>query len=115
MVKIKVAFKFWFETKEKYVFGEGALKLLEEVSKSGSLLKAANSVQMSYRYAWGLLNKIKKAINSPVIITHRGGKHGGGGSRLTDKGKFLLQSYLKIKKDFNILSKKHSEYLQSHI
>lgn len=109
-----MAFKVWFETEGEYIFGEGALKLLENTSKFNSLSKAADSVNMSYRYAWGLLNKIEKSTSARVLTTHRGGKHGGGGSELTETGKFLLNSYRKTKEDFEELSNRHSQYLESH-
>ena len=110
-----MAFKVWFETEERYVFGEGAFDLLERVSQLGSLSKAADSANMSYRYAWGLVNKIEESIDAPVLETRRGGEHGGGGSELTRKGKLLLRSYLRIKEDFEELSDKHSRHLESNL
>ena len=114
MAKIRVAFKVWFETEGKYIFGEGALKLLEEISKFNSLSRAADAVSMSYRYAWGLLNTIEKSMGAQVLTTHRGGKHGGGRSELTERGKSLVESYRKIKEDFEDLANRHSKHLESY-
>jgi molybdate transport system regulatory protein len=48
---------------------------------------------MSYRYVWSYLNKIEKALGEPVVDTHKGGKLGGGGARLTEVGESLLNDY----------------------
>jgi molybdate transport system regulatory protein len=115
MVKLFVGFKFWFETENKYAFGEGAFKLLKAISKSHSLVKAADSVNMSYRYAWGIIRKIEETVKTPVVTSYRGGKDGGGRSELTDKGRFLLESYRRVKTDFDNLSEKHSQHLQKNM
>jgi len=115
MVKLFVGFKFWFEAENKYAFGEGAFKLLEAISKSHSLVKAAESVDMSYRYAWGIIRKIEETIKTPVATSYRGGKDGGGRSELTEKGRLLLKSYKRVKVDFENLSDKHSQHLQENM
>jgi molybdate transport repressor ModE-like protein len=112
MVRLFVGFKFWFEAENKYAFGEGAFKLLEKISKSHSLVKAAESSKMSYRYAWGIIRKIEETIKTPVVTSHRGGKDGGGRSDLTETGRLLLQSYKTVKNDFKNLSEKYSRQLQ---
>jgi molybdate transport system regulatory protein len=115
MIELFVSFKFWFEAENKYAFGEGAFKLLEAISKSHSLMKAADSTNMSYRYAWGIIRKIEETIKTPVVTSYRGGKHGGGRSELTEKGRFLLQTYKRVKTDFENLSEKHSQHLQENM
>jgi len=51
---------------------------------------------MSYRYVWSYLQKIEKTLEEPIIETYRGGKSGGGGARLTELGKSLLDEYKRV-------------------
>jgi molybdate transport system regulatory protein len=51
---------------------------------------------MSYRYVWNYLQKIRKAIEAPVVETYKGGKTGGGGATLTALGQSLLEEYQRV-------------------
>jgi molybdate transport system regulatory protein len=51
---------------------------------------------MSYRYVWNYLRKIEKNVGESVIEAFRGGKFGGGGARLTELGKELLDEYRRL-------------------
>ena len=95
--KIKPAFKLWFEIGDKYILGEGTYTLLEQIKKRKSISAAAKATNMSYRYAWDLIQEAGKHLGEPVIKTQKGGKHGGK-SELTTAGLLLLTSYKKLKK-----------------
>ena len=60
MTKFRHAFKIWLETDDGYVFGPGVYALLLKVKEKGTLKEAASSLEMSYRYAWGLIKKAEK-------------------------------------------------------
>jgi len=77
---INPAFKFWLETDKGYVLGKGTFILLKNIQEVGSLQEATKNLEMSYRYAWGLLRKIERNIGHPVVETQKGGRHGGGGT-----------------------------------
>jgi hypothetical protein len=53
---------------------------------------------MSYRFAWGLVRKAEKKIGQSLMITHKGGRKGGGGTELTDIGLEFLEDYSKIER-----------------
>ncbi len=81
--------------------------LLKMVEKTGSLNTAAKELGLSYSYAWNTLYKINCQLNTPIIVTKRGGK-GGGVAILTKRGLDLLRSYEKICKDFETFLKVHT-------
>lgn len=85
--------KIWLEFKGESLLGRGGANLLESIEKGGSLTKAAENLNISYRYAWGYLKKIEKRVGQPVVETFKGGADGGGGMKLTPLGRLLLRRY----------------------
>lgn len=83
------------------------IELLRLVEKSGSLNTAAKELGLSYSYAWNTLYKINCQLNTPILVTKRGGK-GGGVATLTDRGISLLRQYEKICQDFETFLKVHT-------
>jgi molybdate transport system regulatory protein len=94
--KTKPAFKVWLETDEGYVFGPGVYRLLRRVDETGTLKNAAESLGMSYRFAWGLIRKAEEKLGQPLIHAHKGGRSGGGGAELTEVGLWFLEEFSKI-------------------
>jgi molybdate transport system regulatory protein len=88
--------KIWIEHQGKPVLGKGGAQILEQIEKEESISKTAEKLGMSYRYVWSYLKKIEKTIGGSVIETHRGGKSGGGGAKLTELGKSLLEEYRRV-------------------
>jgi molybdate transport system regulatory protein len=75
--------------------GPGKVRLLEEISRSGSISAAGRSLKMSYRRAWELVEDLNKHLGAPVVATAAGGS-GGGGARLTPAGVALVAEYRAI-------------------
>jgi len=98
--RTRPALKIWLETDEGYVIGQGTYDLLCKIEAYGSLSKAARSLGMSYRHAWGLINRMNARIGGKVLQTRKGGKLGGGGAELTDLGRALLQEFHKSRDAF---------------
>ena len=96
--KNKPLFKIWLEFEGNPILGKGGAKILEAIYKEESITNAAKNLGMSYRYVWNYLNKMKKALKEPIIKTYKGGVHGGGGARLTQRGLKLLKEYKRIEK-----------------
>jgi molybdate transport system regulatory protein len=88
--------KVWIEHAGKPLIGKGGAEILEGIAKKNSISKAAETLGMSYRYVWNYLQKIEKTIGEPVVETFKGGKSGGGGARLTETGKTLLDEYTRL-------------------
>jgi len=109
LVRLRPRYKVWFETEEGYVLGPGTFNLLKMIERKGSLRLAAESLGMSYRYAWGLLKKVERHIGRPILRTFKGGSHGGGGATLTEEGRWLLEEYSKIMEAFSKISEEYEK------
>lgn len=96
MSEPRPASKIWLETDEGYVFGPGVYNLLKAIKKTGTLKEASQSLDMSYRYAWGLIKNAEEKLGAPLIEASKGGKHGGGSSRITDLGEHFIVDFEKI-------------------
>lgn len=70
------------------------LKLIDE---TGSLTKSTSKMKMSYRHAWGIIQKINDAVGEDVVVSERGGREGGK-TVLTEAGKKILKIYLEREK-----------------
>ncbi len=64
--------------------------LLEEISRGSSLNAAARARGLSWRHAWGVLNRAASIYGVSLVETSVGGR-GGGGSALTDAGRDVLR------------------------
>ena len=85
--------KAWIEYKGKPLIGKGGAEILETIDKENSISKAAETLGMSYRYVWNYIQEIESVMEEQIVETHKGGKSGGGGAKLTDLGKSLLGEY----------------------
>ena len=72
--------------------GPGKIALLERIARGGSLAQAARELKMSYRRAWQLLESLNQSFLTPVALTAKGGR-GGGGAVLTPLGHELVRIY----------------------
>jgi len=92
------ASKIWLETDEGYVFGPGVYNLLKAIKDKGTLKEASQSLDMSYRFAWGLIKKAEDKLGVSLIEASKGGRQGGGSSRITDLGEHFITDFEKIQK-----------------
>jgi molybdate transport repressor ModE-like protein len=102
--KAKPSFKIWLETEEGYVFGPGVYSLLKKISETGTLKGAAETLGMSYRFAWGLLKKAEERLGEPLVESHKGGRSGGGGFEITDVGRRFLREFSEMERVMKRLS-----------
>jgi len=99
------AFKVWLETEEGYVFGPGVYSLLKKIEETGTLKEAAGSLDMSYRYAWGLVKQAEQHLGSPLLDAHKGGRKGGGGTKITELGRQFIKDFTNLIEQINQLGK----------
>jgi molybdate transport system regulatory protein len=92
----KPSAKVWIEYKGAPLLGKGGAEILKEIDKQQSLSKAADKLGMSYRYVWNYVQKIHAALGQEVVETHKGGRLGGGGAKLTRVGKSLVAEYTRL-------------------
>tara|TARA_R110000787_G_scaffold15134_9_gene46883 strand:+ start:1147 stop:1485 length:339 start_codon:yes stop_codon:yes gene_type:complete len=94
----KIKSRIWIEADDNVLLGEGRVRLLKAIDETGSLSKAAKSMQISYKKAWTLIDAVNKSSKKPVTITSIGGK-GGGGAVLTEYGRKLILVFDDINKN----------------
>jgi molybdate transport system regulatory protein len=75
--------------------GPGKIKLMELISKHGSISAAGKEMGMSYRRAWLLVDDINRVFREPLVEKQTGGS-GGGGARLTKLGRDVVGRYRAI-------------------
>jgi molybdate transport system regulatory protein len=80
---------------EVIAIGPGKVTLLEAIAATGSISAAAQSLGMSYRRAWLLLDEMNRMLRSPVTDSARGGATRGG-SEITETGRLLIETYRRI-------------------
>jgi molybdate transport system regulatory protein len=88
--------KVWMERDNRFVVGDGGLKLLLGVLEHGSLLGAAKEIGWSYRHAWGYLKQAEAALGSP-LTTPRPGKGASRGMALTETGRLVLEQLVAVR------------------
>jgi len=97
------SFKLWLETDEGMVFGPGLYRLLSKILEAGTLKASAEGLGMSYRFAWGLIRNAEDKIGQPLVTSHKGGRHGGGGVELTEVGRQFLEEFSHVELILNEL------------
>jgi molybdate transport system regulatory protein len=78
------------------IMNEKKFHLLDSIQKCGSILKASEKYNIPYRSALNYIDKIEEDVNSPVVLTKKGGKGGGGQSKLTSTGELIVREYKKL-------------------
>jgi len=91
-------------------------KMLEAVQAQGSLKKATDKVQVSYRFAWGLLNKWENLLGQPLVIMERGrgAKLSAIGEKLMHANRHLSASFSVELDNFSTQFKREFESLLNH-
>lgn len=91
--------RIWVDGPEGTFLGYGRIVLLERIRQHGSITQAAQSMDMSYRHAWELVDSMNRQAPGPLVEAASGGK-GGGGARLTDDGEKAISLFWKLYADF---------------
>ena len=90
--------RLYLLTDNQRILGNGGAQILEAVDECGSIAGAAKKLQMSYKFTWDYLIRMRRRLHAPVIVTRRGGTHkghkkGGGGTKLTPVARTLLKEF----------------------
>lgn len=86
-------------------FGPGVAALCRGVRETGSLNAAAKNMGMAYSKAWRIVKDTEAALGVQMLI-----RDGARGSYLTEEGTKLLDSYDKLNRIMQELSKE--KYLE---
>ncbi|HIJ64719.1 MAG TPA: LysR family transcriptional regulator [Candidatus Hydrogenedentes bacterium] len=95
--ELEPKFKLWISSQDAQgVFGDGKWRLLKTIQQTGSLKAAAERLGISYRKAWGDLQKAEGCLGIKFMERHRGGV-GGGETRLTPAGEAWVKAYARLR------------------
>lgn len=95
---MKLKAKLWVTHGGGTVFGRGRAALLEQIERTGSISAAAREMGLSYRHAWTMITESEKRLSFPLVERTRGGR-GGGGARLTENAKRLLEKFRALEEE----------------
>ncbi|GAA4008419.1 winged helix-turn-helix domain-containing protein [Hymenobacter fastidiosus] len=84
--------RLWIEGPDDRFMGIGRLELLAKIQALGSISKAAQAMEMSYKRAWDLVNSLNQQARQPLVDTQTGGKRGGG-AVVTAAGQQLVAEF----------------------
>jgi molybdate transport system regulatory protein len=97
--KLRPRFKLWLSSSEvEGVFGDGKWRLLRAIEREGSLRAACESLNISYRKAWGDVKKAQEGLGVALVRKERGGRTGGQ-TALTAEGQRWVRAYTRFRRD----------------
>ena len=85
---IRPAQRIWLQDQGSPVCGIGIRELLIRVQATGSLRHAASDMSLAYSKAWKIVRRAEKHLGFTLLERQAGGTYGGG-SYLSDEGKWL--------------------------
>ncbi|HYC42312.1 MAG TPA: TOBE domain-containing protein [Noviherbaspirillum sp.] len=103
--KMHLEGRLWIARDESNLAGHGRVDLLQRIAGTGSISQAAKSMGMSYKAAWDAVDAMNNLAGEPLVERVSGGK-GGGGTRLTERGKRLVAA-------FRIIEEEHQRFLHA--
>ena len=75
-------------------------ELLVAIDRLKSIVSAAAAMKISYRKAWGIINKVENNLGFPLVIKQRGGTEGGR-TYLSEEGSQLINGYRELSSLFD--------------
>jgi len=103
ILSCRTSYKFALKDKKTgevhmFVMGPGLAQMLHGIEKYGSLRKSVQAMGMSYSKAWTHVRRAEEICGFRLTQPAAGGE-GGGGSTLTDEGRWLLDAYDSLVKE----------------
>ena len=78
--------------RERPFFDDKTSMLLALVDETGSVRSACQRMQISYSTGWNIIRALESQLHFPLLERSQGGANGGE-SRLTEKGRRLVECY----------------------
>ncbi len=107
----KIKFKCWVEAEGEKSYGPGPHQLIKSIQMEGSLSKAAEQMNMSYKKAWGLVQRLNNNSEEPWVLLKKGGQHGGG-AEITPQAIKAMQEYEKLQQKITALLEQQEELIR---
>lgn len=74
------------------IMGNGRLKILDSIDRTGSINQTSKQMKMSYKAVWSKIKSTEKNFKKPIVHSDK-----KTGTRLTDEGRKLLEKYKQLK------------------
>lgn len=84
--------KVWLEVGGQVALSDWRVQLLEAIDETGSIARAARTLDVPYRTAWYKLRQIEERLGIRLLDTRSGGATGGG-TRLTFEARDLVDRF----------------------
>jgi molybdate transport system regulatory protein len=110
-MKKEIRIRCWIDIDGEKFFGPGRAELLALIEKTGSIAKAAKSMGMSYKKAWGMVTEMNTKGKKPLVISHKGGRDRGG-AEITYEGKKIISAYYKLSKQLDAIVERNTAILK---
>ena len=91
-ISYELDFRPVLKSNGKSLMGFGRARLLKQIKETRSLSTAAKRRGMSYRHAWGIINRMEEISGEKIVKSERGGSERGQ-SDLTAAGEKLLSEF----------------------
>jgi len=78
--------------------GAGSRELLEKIEEHSSIKKATRAMGLSYTKALRIIRTMEAELGFPVVVSEKGGNNHGG-TKLTEKGRHVLEVYMEIERE----------------
>jgi len=92
--------KVWMTVGGENLGGGNRVELLAAIGQLGSITGAAKAVGLSYKAAWDAIDTMNNLAGEALVERVTGGK-GGGGTRLTVRGRQLVDNFRTIEQVHN--------------
>ena len=87
-VTFRLRCKIWLENEDgKPIIGEGRLRILQAVRRTGSISKAAKALNQPFRNVWAKIKDAERQCGFRLLETTR------SGSKLTAEGELLMLKF----------------------
>lgn len=104
--------KLWLELDGERAFCPGVCRILEEVERTGSIKDAAAAMDRSYRFVWGKLKEVERAIGCSLVETRVGGSQEQR-SVLSETGQLLVREFNALRRRlFDVMDNEFAPRLQ---
>ncbi|AWS00206.1 winged helix-turn-helix domain-containing protein [Metallosphaera hakonensis] len=110
---MKFNFKIWIEDDDgKPVMGKGGVTLVKAIVDSGSIAKASEEMNVSYKFAWQYIRRINGEIGG--IEMRKGGKNAGG-TNVNPRVVKAIRIYEQAQEEVRRVLEKYSKLLEEEL